>query len=603
MAQLRNTSIDDTGNLSLPSGTTVQRPASPQQGMIRYNTTLNDTEYYDGVAWRSISDTGVEATGGTIIDTEIGGVAYRIHQFIATGNTTFTVTKGGEVEYLIVAGGGGGGAGRASSSWWAGGGGGAGGLLTGTTTVTPQAYTITVGVGGNGQVAGTNHQTATGVNGGNSTAFGLTAVGGGAGGSYIDANVNGRAGGSGGGAGGGGGTGGTGTAGQGNNGGSGIDGAAPGGGATGGGGGAGSIGVTAISGVSGNGGQGILSSIGGSNQFYAGGGGGGAPSSSGYVSTIGLGGLGGGAIGRVTVSGQGVSGTPNTGGGGGGMGGSPDIVNQGGNGGSGIVIVRYRRNASTTTNPNSVLTSLLPYYYARDVRPIIARDNLIIEFDAANLNSYPESGSVWNNLSNPSANVSINGPTFSRQYNGGFVYDGVNDYIIGSTPGNLNFTGSITVIVWMRFDAGDSIGNGAHIFGTSGRGDGLFRGNNGFNTILSIDGSNTLRVMTAFGGSGVQDYNTGFTVGVGEICQVGFIQNAGQNKAGVKNGIISPFTAFWSTQSFGNYVIGGEHNEGGNFVQTNWPRITVFMVKVYNRALSAQEISQNFNAVRGRYGI
>lgn len=37
--------------LTLPRGTTAQRPASPTAGMIRYNTTTNIGEYYDGTQW------------------------------------------------------------------------------------------------------------------------------------------------------------------------------------------------------------------------------------------------------------------------------------------------------------------------------------------------------------------------------------------------------------------------------------------------------------------------------------------------------------------------------------------------------------------------
>jgi hypothetical protein len=156
MAQLKNTTVDDTGNLSLPSGTTAQRPATPLQGMIRYNTTLNTTEYYDGAAWRSISDTGVEATGGTIIDTEIGGVSYRIHQFTATGNSTFTVSKGGEVEYLIVAGGGNGSPLNPTSATIAHGGAGGGGVRTGFLTVNAgQVISIIVGAAAQDSSLGT----------------------------------------------------------------------------------------------------------------------------------------------------------------------------------------------------------------------------------------------------------------------------------------------------------------------------------------------------------------------------------------------------------------------------------------------------------------
>jgi len=168
MAQLKNTDINDVGNLTLPSGTSAQRPGSPTAGMIRFNTDLDNTEFYDGTAWRLIGDTFTEATGGTIVDYDVGGVPFRTHLFTNLGNSTFTVTRGGEIEYLIVAGGGGGGQNNA-------GGGGGGGLIMGKTTVSAQSYTIRVGAGGSGSSSGD------GGDGGNSSAFGLIAIGGGGG--------------------------------------------------------------------------------------------------------------------------------------------------------------------------------------------------------------------------------------------------------------------------------------------------------------------------------------------------------------------------------------------------------------------------------------
>ena len=41
----------NTGAIQLPVGTTAQRPASPSVGMVRYNTTTNHFEGYDGSAW------------------------------------------------------------------------------------------------------------------------------------------------------------------------------------------------------------------------------------------------------------------------------------------------------------------------------------------------------------------------------------------------------------------------------------------------------------------------------------------------------------------------------------------------------------------------
>lgn len=53
MANLQSTTINDTGFLKLPSGTTAQRPGSPAAGSYRYNTSINRTEVYTGSAWVS----------------------------------------------------------------------------------------------------------------------------------------------------------------------------------------------------------------------------------------------------------------------------------------------------------------------------------------------------------------------------------------------------------------------------------------------------------------------------------------------------------------------------------------------------------------------
>lgn len=55
MATLKNTIINDTGFISLPSGTTAQRPASPAIGMLRYNTTIGKLECYISDQWGSFA--------------------------------------------------------------------------------------------------------------------------------------------------------------------------------------------------------------------------------------------------------------------------------------------------------------------------------------------------------------------------------------------------------------------------------------------------------------------------------------------------------------------------------------------------------------------
>jgi hypothetical protein len=275
-----------TGAATIPVGTTAQRPASPQNGDFRVNTTTQQTEVYYSGAWAAVSSLNYL------------------------------------VEFLVVAGGGGTANGGGSEGS---GGGGAGGYIASSANMIPlSAYTVTVGAGGSGSTT-----SAPGGVGSNSVFNTTTATGGGNGGRGTSASgVIGGNGGSGGGSG----AyytaaGGSGTSGQGNNGGAGNSGSPS---YTGGGGGgagaAGSNGGLA----GGNGGIGAnWQSLG---TYYAGGGGGGAHPSG---SAGGTGGAGGGGNGGLNTSG--TAGTANTGGGGGGSGGSAN----GANGGSGVVIIRY----------------------------------------------------------------------------------------------------------------------------------------------------------------------------------------------------------------------------------------------------------------------
>lgn len=51
MAILKNTTVEDTGAIQLPIGTTAERPSNPTAGYVRYNSTLDVVESYDGTNW------------------------------------------------------------------------------------------------------------------------------------------------------------------------------------------------------------------------------------------------------------------------------------------------------------------------------------------------------------------------------------------------------------------------------------------------------------------------------------------------------------------------------------------------------------------------
>ena len=303
-------SLQITGSLTLPTGTTEERPTNPRSGSVRLNTTLGVMEIYtaeSGSEWVTVGE-----------------------------QTTPTPSLNTDIEYLLVAGGGAGGGGTYNS-----GGGGAGGLLSSSlaSVQSGSSFTVTVGAGGTGAATQGNEGTNSTIAG--STITTITSIGGGGGGSHSDNPYSGTDGGSGGGGTQGTGAGGSGTVGQGNNG-TGLW-----YGTGGGGGGAGEAGSVGFGNVDPyprgsqsdiDGGDGLQTNITGTPTYFAGGGGGGERVALSVVR--GNGGAGGGGQGGPDA-GAGSAGTSNTGGGGGGSGGNNTSNRSGGSGGSGVAIFAY----------------------------------------------------------------------------------------------------------------------------------------------------------------------------------------------------------------------------------------------------------------------
>jgi hypothetical protein len=494
------------------------------------------------------------------------------------------------VEYLIVAGGGSGGSRHA-------GGGGGGGLLTGTTTLTPQAYTVTVGAGGEAIFTDGQAISYRGVSGSNSVAFGLVAIGGGGGGAQAVAPTgNGLPGGSGGGGGENTGKiGGLGTPGQGFSGGNGNTSNTWAGG--GGGGGAGSPGQNAqvratISG--GNGGDGLLSSITGSNTFYAGGGGGAAYGNSASldptVKNHGTGGLGGGGDGGTA---NGFTGQPNTGGGGGGGSSNGDASGRGGNGGSGVVIIRYpgpqRATGGTVTQVGN---------------------DIVHTFTAVGSSTFTvlppyAQGQAFTTTSDFSGQgnfgTAVNGPTYSTDGGGSFVFDGVDDYI--TIPHNSTISSSVfgtsnnfTLSSWVNvstFQNWACMINKAFGSSYSNTTVGLWSNSGGYQVVVgsnenSNPGGSTI-VLSLSAQTNIW-YNI---VAVGNGTQFLFYSNGNLVSSANFSSITRTRTENTEPITIGRRATGVGPSLAGK----------ISTVSVYNRGLSAAEVQQNFEATRGRYGI
>ena len=453
------------------------------------------------------------------------------------------------VEVLVVGGGGGGGVGSNG-----GGGGGAGGLVYNSQyLVTPgQAYTVTVGAGGAGSVG-----RGIGSSGSISLFGNLAAAGGGrGGGQYQDAGV---VGGSGGGS--------TyfsatraaGASGQGNAGGAGAYalGRPVNNDQGGGGGGAGAAGSDGpgSSGAGGAGGVGLQFSISGTPTYYAGGGGG----SSNDTTSMSVGGLGGGGAGGSTGTLTGVTGTANTGGGGGaGNGGGGN----GGAGGSGVVIVRYFGAARAT---GGTITYVGGY--------------TIHSFTTVGSTTFTPNA-TWDDLSgNANSGTFTNGPIHVSANGGSIAFNGTSNYITNST--NL-FSGRTTTTgaYWVYITAYPS-GNVGVLHMWNGVSQLAYDTTSGgipqfwINGALIVSG-NQLSLNTWY-------YMTWVTDGAfARIYTNGVLVNSGA------------FTAAIATSAQPMYIF--RRSDSATYMAGRLSSLSV-----YNRALSAAEVQQNFNALRGRY--
>ena len=495
------------------------------------------------------------------------------------------------VEVLVVAGGGGGGMDMG------GGGGGGGVIYSSAVSITPgSAITATVGNGGVGApAAGTNGQpgghqyTIPATQGGNSVFGALTAIGGGFGGSSYRGYTPGIAGGSGGSGGGSSGyndnagtfLGGLGTSGQGNRGGNST--AAY---YSGGGGGAGAQGVDSTGQP--NGGVGVENSILGVSYFWGGGGGGASYS----LSTGGNGGNGGGGGGALgtTVGGSGLNpGSPgggggpnqwantpggnagaNTGGGGGG-GSHYNANNKGGDGGSGIVIVRYPGSQRAT---GGTVTSVGGY----------------------TIHTFTTSGTFTPNFGDltgrGNTGTLTNGPTYSSANGGSLSFDGTNDFV---TTANTTISGSQTFSVWAMVTGGPNAPAGI-----------LTQHNYASTANFGINHVDANKLAPSIGyTNGTREYNdkvTNFIITNDVIFNAVLVYNSSENKIyWYINGQLDSSYTLSATPKSTNYPICLGRWDGGYGAYYFNGR--VYSGNIHNRALTAQEVQQNYNATRGRYGI
>ena len=152
--------------MQIPADTSNNRPTVPVKGYIRYNTTIDLLEFWNGTAWRTLLASGSYSTltvTGYILNstytvtytdnnnniiTSPTTTGYTIYSFTGTGITGAVVPSTTmNVTYMVIGGGGSGGTGNTS---YYGGGGGAGGFRCDVSygLLVGLSYNVSVGAGG-----------------------------------------------------------------------------------------------------------------------------------------------------------------------------------------------------------------------------------------------------------------------------------------------------------------------------------------------------------------------------------------------------------------------------------------------------------------------
>ncbi len=218
--------------------------------------------------------------------------------------------------------------------------------------------------------------------------------------------------------------------------------------------------------------------------------------------------------------------------------------------------------------------------------PDIITDGLALAVDAGSTRSYPGSGTTTTSLVSSNTGSLINGVGFSSDNGGTFVFDGVNDYIAFDTT--LTFSSAnLTSVAWVKLDSyplqNSSIGFSPDS-GTAG-----FR-------IYSISAT-SLGVWTRSTVGGAPSIATTNGIPLNEWVQVTFVLN-GTNGKLYKNGIqilTGTFTQTPAALSSAPVWL-SRYSGGGYYVDGK-----TASALLYNRALTAAEVLQNYNAQKNRF--
>jgi hypothetical protein len=232
----------------------------------------------------------------------------------------------------------------------------------------------------------------------------------------------------------------------------------------------------------------------------------------------------------------------------------------------------------------------------------IVQSGLVLNLDAGVSSSYPTTGTTWTDLSGSGNNGTLtNGPTYSSANGGSIVFDGSNDYAsFTSNCYNVSLNGTInelTINAWVYWNSFPTNNIDEIVSwwqnGTQTYADGFL----GVTCTANGGGTNT-NPRIRFG-DGWANTGASFTAStdVNKWWNITAVKTS-DNAYIYKNSTLSATKGSALSWGFNNNLAIGRQHGAGEYINAK-----IANIQLYNRALSAAEISQNFNATRGRYGI
>jgi hypothetical protein len=223
--------------------------------------------------------------------------------------------------------------------------------------------------------------------------------------------------------------------------------------------------------------------------------------------------------------------------------------------------------------------------------PNIVTDGLVLALDAANTKSYVSGSTTWTNLSGTGLNGTLqNSPTYSLANNGGITFLSTNQY----TSTNITVPSPSTRATTYEIAFIPATGSIVPLSGLIGWSGYLADG-------FSLGITSNLVISQGYNGSTVTFYEnaSGANISYTFINVVTAVYENLKNTY-YRNGVLVNSTTYTVSPAASSNII----NIGG-YSQGGWgqSQCTVFYARMYNRALSAQEVLQNYNAQKSRFNL